>query len=200
MSNTWAEDISSSDDPTRIDDDNPNQAERSDEQIERQQQEKSAIARYEAWCRDPNSGGLAVVESAMHGENWITVGSDDTQEFLERQLKILEAFKAKVPDKSNDSVMARATRKVDLGEDKSISDHIGPVQFNMGGIQVDADDMLQKIKVLDFTCTLYDIVLTDSRNATIPRHPTESQRKPTPLPVTWPRILTMSNSRISSRA
>ena len=26
-------------------------------------------------------------------------------------------------------------------------EHIGPVQFNMGGIQVDADDMVQRLKV-----------------------------------------------------
>lgn len=28
-----------------------------------------------------------------------------------------------------------------------VNEHIGPVQFNMGGIQVDADDMLQRLKV-----------------------------------------------------
>jgi hypothetical protein len=39
----------------------------------------------------------------------------------------------------------------DLGENDSrearVNEHIGPVQFNMGGIQVDADDMLQRLKV-----------------------------------------------------
>jgi dynein light intermediate chain 1 len=28
-----------------------------------------------------------------------------------------------------------------------VNEHIGPVQFNMGGIQVDADDMLKKLRV-----------------------------------------------------
>lgn len=82
----------------------------------------------------------------MHGEKWITVESDDTQEFLERQLKILEAFKAKAPER-NDNAIARATRHLDFSEEKTVSEHIGPVQFNMGGIQVDADDMLQRLKV-----------------------------------------------------
>jgi dynein light intermediate chain 1 len=34
-----------------------------------------------------------------------------------------------------------------------VNEHIGPVQFNMGGIQVDADDMLQRLKV----CTLFSL-------------------------------------------
>jgi len=31
-------------------------------------------------------------------------------------------------------------------EEGRVNEHIGPVQFNMGGIQVDADDMLQRLK------------------------------------------------------
>jgi dynein light intermediate chain 1 len=110
-------------------------------------QEESAIAQYEEWCRDPNSGGLAVVESAMNDDVVVSVESDDTQSFLERQLKILEAYKAKAPDKAPENAISRATRRVDFGDEKSVHEHIGPVQFNMGGIQVDADDMLQRLKV-----------------------------------------------------
>ncbi|PFH59809.1 hypothetical protein XA68_11857 [Ophiocordyceps unilateralis] len=109
----------------------------------------SAIAQYEHWCRDPNSGGLAVVESAMDDGSAIATESEDPQTFLERQLKILEAFRAKtpLPDKSADGNSVPAARRLDLGADeKSVNDHIGPVQFNMGGIQVDADDMLQRLK------------------------------------------------------
>ena len=109
----------------------------------------SAIAKYGEWCRDPNSGGLAVVESAMNGGEIVGVESEDPQEFLERQLKILDAFKAKAPEKTanGNSPLSTATRRADFPEAKSVSDHIGPVQFNMGGIQVDADDMLQRLKV-----------------------------------------------------
>jgi dynein light intermediate chain 1, cytosolic len=34
-----------------------------------------------------------------------------------------------------------------LADEARVNEHIGPVQFNMGGIQVDADDMLQRLKV-----------------------------------------------------
>lgn len=110
-------------------------------------QEDSAIARYEDWCRDPNSGGMAVVESAMSAGSAVGVDSEDTQEFLERQLKILEAFKAKAPEKASDNTISTPSRRADFADEKTVSEHIGPVQFNMGGIQVDADDMLQRLKV-----------------------------------------------------
>lgn len=109
-------------------------------------QVESAIALYEDWCRDPNSGGLALVENAMNDGTEVAVESEDTQDFLERQLKILEAYKSKAPEKSTDSAVSSSTRRLDYDE-KTVNEHIGPVQFNMGGIQVDADDMLQRLKV-----------------------------------------------------
>ncbi len=119
-------------------------------------QDDSAIARYEDWCRDPNSGGMAVVESAMGGGTAVGVDSEDTQEFLERQLKILEAFKSKVPEKAPDNNVSTVSRRGDFADEKTVSEHIGPVQFNMGGIQVDADDMLQRLKVSShYRCRLY---------------------------------------------
>jgi dynein light intermediate chain 1 len=165
-----------------------------------ERQQRSAIARYEGWCRDPNSGGLAVVENAMHGEKWITVESDDTQDFLEKQLKILEAFKAKQPEKGPDNAIARSTRHIDYSNDeKSISEHIGPVQFNMGGIQVDADDMLQRLKVSRnrHHCPMQ----TGTDNNRIAMHflprPATKRRKLKLLLPTWPRTLTMNNYRVS---
>lgn len=111
-------------------------------------QVESAIALYEDWCRDPNSGGLAVVESAMNAGTEVAIESEDTQEFLERQLKILEAYKSKAPEKATDgSALSSSTRKLEFNDEKTVNEHIGPVQFNMGGIQVDADDMLQRLKV-----------------------------------------------------
>ncbi|KAF4124393.1 dynein light intermediate chain 1, cytosolic [Geosmithia morbida] len=107
-------------------------------------QTESAIARYEDWCQEPgSSGGLAVVENVMN-EADVAVHSDDTQDFLEGQLKILEAFKAKAaPEKSSAAALAAAAV---VSDREHISEHIGPVQFNVGGIHVDADDMLQRIK------------------------------------------------------
>ncbi|KAL2209939.1 dynein light intermediate chain [Sarocladium strictum] len=109
-------------------------------------QDDSAIARYEDWCRDPTSGGISLVDNAMTGGPAVNVGSDDVQEFLERQLKALELYKSKAPEKATEAGRGPAGRTLDFGDEKSVSEHIGPVQFNMGGIQVDADDMLQRIK------------------------------------------------------
>lgn len=83
----------------------------------------------------------------MTGGPAVGVGSDDVQDFLERQLKALEVYKAKAPEKVADTGRGPTGRTLDFGDEKSVSEHIGPVQFNMGGIQVDADDMLQRIKV-----------------------------------------------------
>lgn len=107
----------------------------------------SAIAQYEYWCRDPNSGGLAVVESAMSDGSAVGVESEYPQDFFERQLKILEAFRSKAPEKATENTTSTGPRRSNPADEKSVNDHIGPVQFNMGGIQVDADDMLQRLKV-----------------------------------------------------
>ncbi|CAM1506306.1 Fc.00g059470.m01.CDS01 [Cosmosporella sp. VM-42] len=148
ISGAWSEDIQNPLDSAPLDQDQLESAKKiAAESGEPPRQENSAIARYEEWCRDPTSGGLAVVENAMHGEHWVGVESEDTQDFLERQLKILEAFKAKQPEKQPDNAITRgAGILMNMSDEKSVSEHIGPVQFNMGGIQVDADDMLQRLK------------------------------------------------------
>lgn len=108
-------------------------------------QTDSAIARYEDWCQEFDSGGLSVVEHAMNGGNNVNIHSDEPQVYLESQLKILEAFKAKTqPEKMSNFDILLATGRVP--EREAVSDHIGPVQFNVGGIQVDADDMLRRLK------------------------------------------------------
>ncbi|PHH79825.1 hypothetical protein CDD80_3686 [Ophiocordyceps camponoti-rufipedis] len=150
VSQGWEEDIklpAGSTPPTIEDDGDDSATDAEDGNSKAPQRGPSAIAQYEYWCRNPNSGGLAVVESAMDDGSAVATESEDPQAFLERQLKILEAFKTKtaLPEKSADN--ASAARRLDLGSDeKSVNDHIGPVQFNMGGIQVDADDMLQRLK------------------------------------------------------
>ncbi|KAH8170148.1 dynein light intermediate chain (DLIC) domain-containing protein [Sarocladium implicatum] len=111
-------------------------------------QEDSAIARYEDWCRDPASGGISLVDNAMTGGPSVNVDSDDVQVFLERQHKTLELYKAKAADKLPESGSRDGLggKRPEFGEERSVREHIGPVQFNMGGIQVDADDMVQRIK------------------------------------------------------
>ncbi|KFA80804.1 hypothetical protein S40288_04768 [Stachybotrys chartarum IBT 40288] len=159
ISNGWSEDIKAplSSEPLEVEELGQKKAE--DEEHANARQEESAIARYEQWCRVPNTGGLAVVESAMNEGTAVGVESDNTQEFLERQLKILEAFKTKVTEISG-AVVDGA--KLDKARDGGISEHIGPVQFNMGGIQVDADDMLQRIKDRNAPLASSDTALPDT--------------------------------------
>lgn len=200
VSNSWSEDISSS--PADIEA-AKKAAEEDDVQPGQQRPpSNSAIARYEEWCRDPNSGGLAVVESAMHGDHWINVDSDDTQVFLERQLKILEAFKAKVPEKAAENAISLTSKRMEFSDEKSVSEHIGPVQFNMGGIQVDADDMLQRLKVnLSPLLLTQPLAKSPSRTAThIPHPPKENTKKARAPRTTWSRNLTTTSCRASSRA
>lgn len=107
-------------------------------------QTESALARYEDWCQDPESGGVALVDSVMTNSAEVNVVSEETQRFLEAQLKLLDTWKAQAPDKTALEARDRAGFQRDR---EAISEHIGPVQFNVGGIHVDADDMLQRIKV-----------------------------------------------------
>lgn len=193
ISNAWAEDINSSpadlEPPKHDDDDDEDQAE------QRGSSRNSAIGRYEEWCRDPNSGGLAVVEKAMHGDTWVTIDSDDTQAFLERQLKILEAFKAKAPDKATESAI-RPIKHLEFGDEKTVSEHIGPVQFNMGGIQVDADDMLKRLKVGVLSMGNGNANQTRTAMRTLPRR-RKTWKKPIIPPGLWARSSTTTSCRAS---
>ncbi|KAI5467848.1 dynein light intermediate chain-domain-containing protein [Mariannaea sp. PMI_226] len=169
ISNAWAEDINSSPEDLEDAKEQDDEDDDDDHPQTRKPARNSAITRYEEWCPDPNSGGLAVVEKAMLGDKWITVDSDDTQAFLERQLKILEAFKAKAPEKAPESAI-RPIKHLEFGDEKTVSEHIGPVQFNMGGIQVDADDMLKRLKDRNaYSTTSEEAEETASSTDTVPQ-------------------------------
>lgn len=68
------------------------------------------------------------------------------QGFLTKQLEVLEQLKIE-DEKDRAAKKAPQLEMSPLEDNSRVNEHIGPVQFNMGGIQVDADDMLQKIKV-----------------------------------------------------
>ncbi|KAF3353943.1 hypothetical protein VdG1_07842 [Verticillium dahliae VDG1] len=121
----------------------------------------SAVAPYEDWIRDLSStaDALALGGQDVAATSSLEVKSQDTQDFLGTSLSTLEAFKIKAEQKSASSDAARSSttassnarastvRRADDGAtDGKVSEHIGPVQFNMGGIQVDADDMVQRLK------------------------------------------------------
>ncbi|KAL2754058.1 hypothetical protein ACRALDRAFT_1049578 [Sodiomyces alcalophilus JCM 7366] len=130
----------------------------------------SAVAPYEDWIRDLATASEALAlgaddaSSALHLE----IQSQDAQEFLDASLATLEAYKAKAEQKSDPTKAGNgaqsatpsssssalldhgpagtARQPLTTASDGKVSEHIGPVQFNMGGIQVDADDMVQRLK------------------------------------------------------
>lgn len=99
---------------------------------------------------NPNSGKTDLVQAP------------NMQAFLTTQMEIMDRLKkeeeeaaaaAQEKEKASkattagDSNLAQTSRYFDnLQQADAISDQIGPVQFNMGGIQVDADDMLKRLK------------------------------------------------------
>lgn len=90
----------------------------------------------------------------------LEVESLDIQDFLAGQLEViqrlrLEEKRSERKDLSHEGTGAdnsqpdgRAMENGGLHDEAGrVNEHIGPVQFNMGGIQVDADDMLKRLKV-----------------------------------------------------
>jgi len=101
--------------------------------------EGSAVVMYEEQVQDSSLDALQLAQGNQD-TNKLEVPSVDTQAFLSNQLGRLEQ------QKKEDEKAIRENSFAQVATDDIISDHIGPVQFNMGGIQVDADDMVQRLK------------------------------------------------------
>lgn len=106
---------------------------------------------YEDFIKYPNRNGDTNPAAPIKGVEIETV---NTQEFLARQLEIMERLKAE-EEKSQEAKEARApSDRPLLGKGSNpavdrpslVDEHIGPVQFNFGGIQVDSDGMSKKPK------------------------------------------------------
>lgn len=114
-----------------------------------------AVETYEETIRDPRLDALQATSAESDGLK-LEVSSSDTQTFLAAQLKVLDKIRQDT-DSGVDNGRLTSGRNVsgagyEMGEEGQasegrVNEHIGPVQFNMGGIQVDADDMLQRLKV-----------------------------------------------------
>ncbi|KAJ8119629.1 hypothetical protein ONZ43_g3461 [Nemania bipapillata] len=100
----------------------------------------SAVAMYEEQVQDTSLDTLQLAQGNRDTTK-LEIPSVDTQAFLGNQLGRLEQQKKEDEKTSKENSFAQ------VATDDIISDHIGPVQFNMGGIQVDADDMVQRLKV-----------------------------------------------------
>jgi dynein light intermediate chain 1 len=118
-----------------------------------------AVEAFEETIRDPSLDALQAVSAETNGSK-LEVESLNTQHFLATQLEVLDKIRTGADPNGMDSSRVIRGRqsslsRVDDGDgsptdEGRVNEHIGPVQFNMGGIQVDADDMLQRLKVTQF--------------------------------------------------
>jgi dynein light intermediate chain 1 len=129
-----------------------------------------AVEVYEKSIRDPSRDALQAT-ATENNDHKLEISSLDTQAFLATQLEILDKIRQAAEPSSMDSSRQIRGRIEGLsggdeGDDHlseaRLNEHIGPVQFNMGGIQVDADDMLQRLKV----CFIAFSRLTDEADNT----------------------------------
>ncbi|ORY67781.1 dynein light intermediate chain-domain-containing protein [Pseudomassariella vexata] len=107
--------------------------------------EGSAVVLYESQVQDSSLDALQFARGDAD-PNKLEKPSVDTQAFLAKQVDRLNEER-----KADEQAAARDAGGRDYslgaaGPDEVVSDAIGPVQFNMGGIQVDADDMVQRLK------------------------------------------------------
>ncbi|KAK3331253.1 putative motor protein, partial [Apodospora peruviana] len=132
-----------------------------EEEEEETEPEGSTVVLYESAVQDPTMNALHAASRTNYSTK-LEVETTETQIFLAQQLKALEAFRQKDEeasgrdaDSSGRSKVANNSNRrgglVDNNSDEEaasgyVLEHIGPVQFNMGGIQVDADDMVQRLK------------------------------------------------------
>jgi dynein light intermediate chain 1, cytosolic len=112
----------------------------------------SAVSAYEEAIRDPRGD----VASNLHGDSTgrkLEIKSQDTQAFLAAQLEALDRIRSTGELGRESSTKLKSHTETEAGEENNVAiesrvnEHIGPIQFNMGGIQVDADDMLKRLKV-----------------------------------------------------
>jgi dynein light intermediate chain 1 len=115
----------------------------------------SAVEAFQEIIRDPSLDALQATAAETNGLK-LEISSLDTQSFLATQVEVLDKIRQGNESSGMDSsrlVRGQHTSSGFEGGDDSpqdegrVNEHIGPVQFNMGGIQVDADDMLQRLKV-----------------------------------------------------
>ncbi|KAE8442602.1 hypothetical protein EG329_003025 [Mollisiaceae sp. DMI_Dod_QoI] len=114
-----------------------------------------AVEAYEETIRDPSLDALQAASGEINGQK-LEVSSLDTQSFLATQLEVLDKIRTGADSNGMDSsrlIRGRQSSqsRVEEGDgsptdEGRVNEHIGPVQFNMGGIQVDADDMLQRLR------------------------------------------------------
>lgn len=104
----------------------------------------SAVTTFEQTIHDPKQGTAGANPNSNSTK--IEIESTDLQDFFANQANILEDLKAR-DDKEHTTQQVPQLEMSPMADEGKVNEHIGPVQFNMGGIQVDADDMLKKLRV-----------------------------------------------------
>ena len=113
--------------------------------------ERGAVVMYEEKIKGPHGRSEDADVSSKSGNNKLEVESISHQKFLESQLEILDKLNAEDEKRKTKSEPRKNTSATAVQHNSAggvIEDQIGPVQFNMGGIQVDAEDMVKKLKVI----------------------------------------------------
>jgi len=116
--------------------------------------EGSAVTLFESAVQDPTKDALHIASRTNHSTR-LEVETTETQAFLGEQLKVLEGYRQKSEQMHREEARGKNGKKEEeyaaysagLPPEPKVLEHIGPVQFNMGGIQVDADDMVQRLMV-----------------------------------------------------
>ncbi|GAB7356956.1 hypothetical protein MBLNU459_g7798t1 [Dothideomycetes sp. NU459] len=123
-------------------------ASRDDQRVEQDAAEDhadSTVALYEQQIQDPQPTNTTSPK--------VDVECSADQTFLAAQSERLEAYRAEDEAAKKQRESARrlgstatpGANETDGG--RAMAEHIGPVQFNMGGIQYDAEDVLRRLKV-----------------------------------------------------
>ena len=159
LSSAWSVEIE--DPPNSSVENNDTVAQRSGTETENGQLEGlsggGAVAFYERRIRYPRRDVTFLSGVQAKEASQLEVESLDTQAFLSEQFARLEQFqkdqdeKGKAGASTKRNLLGSQGSSMDGGLDekgRGVNDHIGPVQFNVGGIQVDADEMLKKLKVM----------------------------------------------------
>lgn len=195
--------------------------------------EGSTVTLYEDAVEDPTTAALQMAGRDSHSTR-LEVETKDPQTFLAEQLKVLEQYRIEAEKEGKGAEAGApgsgALKAVGAGAGGrasprpggvspdpgaapvalgAVGDHIGPVQFNMGGIQVDADDMVQRLKVSSFpsglfvlcstvlTCVYLASCRTGRRTAHRLNQPAPRTMRTTRLRVsrtTWTRIICRPSS------
>ena len=116
--------------------------------------EADAITRFEQRIEDPTRHQSSAMQFGSARGDRVETSCQDSQDFLASQLQVLEKLKAEDEreQKARDAKRlgtgqaAQARGDIQPPTGSRVNEHLGPVQFNMGGIQVDADDALKNLK------------------------------------------------------